>query len=89
MAGLGTSQLKFAVKVNERDLNIAHGHAWVEVAKHFHHSGETGACAEHFCAEGMSELVRNDAFGDAHGDHEIAPGSTQLLEESFAGTGTS
>jgi hypothetical protein len=33
MPGLGASQLKLAFEIGEGDIDIAHGHAWIDVTE--------------------------------------------------------
>jgi len=65
MPGLGASQLELAFKIGEGHIDVAHGHAWIDVTEQLHQDGEANAGTKHFRGIGMPELVGNDARGKA------------------------
>ena len=40
MPGLGASQLELTFEIGEGDIDVAHGHTWIDVAEQFHQDGE-------------------------------------------------
>ena len=67
MPGLCVCELELALKISEGHIDVAHGHAWVDVPKYFHQDWEADAGAKHFRSVCMAELVWNDARGEAQG----------------------
>src|ERR1022692_2859666 len=54
---------------------------------YFIHGGETDTGTEHLCAEGVSQLMRDNALGDSDSGDDIMPGIAQLADERVATTG--
>jgi len=57
------------------------------VAKHFHHSRETYAGAEHLGIEGVSKLVGNNVCRDADRGDDLTQRIAKLAAEPIAAAG--
>ena len=63
MPGFGAGQLELAFEIGEGDIDVAHGHSRIDVAKQLHQYGEADAGAKHLRGVGVSELMGDDICG--------------------------
>src|SRR6266566_7231292 len=75
--------MKLALQVSQGDVEIPDGHVRRLMAKQFHEDRKANAGAKHLRGVSVSELMRNDARGDAHGRSHLVKVAAQLTDQGF------
>ena len=63
MPGFGAGQLELAFEIGESNIDVAHGHCRIDVAKQLHQDGEADTRAKHLSGVRVSELMGDDSYG--------------------------
>src|ERR1700693_1905795 len=88
MSRLRTGQTEFALEVVPGNVDVRHRHPWMFVTEKFHERGYGEARTNHLTCIGVSELVRNDAGGDAGRRTDFVQVVAQLADQGGLAVGT-
>ena len=77
--------MQFALQVSEGDIEIQHGHVGRGVTEQFHDGGEIHSGAKHLTGISVSELVRNDALGNAGRGGPLVQVCTEVAQQGLLG----
>ena len=86
MSGVRAGQVELTLQVGERDVEIDHGHLGGGMAEQFHQGRQIDAAAEHLAGIGVTELMRNDATGNAGGSRHLVQIGAELANEHVPGS---
>ena len=86
MQRVRASRLELTLQVGESDVEVDHGHLGGGMAEEFHQCGKIDTTAKQFAGVGVSELMRDDASGDARGGGNFMQIGAELADEHLPGT---
>src|SRR5271157_1586427 len=81
MSRLRAGQMELALEVVPGNVDVPHRHPWILVTETFHERGYGEARTNHFTCVGVSELVRNDAGGNAGRRTDFVQVVAQLADQ--------
>ena len=83
MPGLGASQLELALEIGEGDIDVAHGHSRIDMAKQLHQDGEADSGAKHLGGVGVPELMGDDIRGETERVADQVQVIAELHQDSY------
>lgn len=88
MSRLGASQLELPLEIGQGDIDIAHGHGWIDMAESLHQDREADTGAQHLCGIGVPELMGDDLCGKSERVADLMQVIAELDEDSYFASGT-